>query len=55
MYIEFKYSVTFKGILEWVAIPFSRGFSWPRDRTQIFYFTGRFFTVSATEEDPKAY
>ena len=29
MYIEFKYSVTFKGILEWVAIPFSRGSSYP--------------------------
>ena len=43
MYIEFKYSVTFKGILEWVAIPFSRGFSWPRDRTQIFYFTGSYY------------
>ena len=23
-------------ILEWVAIPFSRGSSWPRDRTQVF-------------------
>ena len=24
-------------ILEWVAIPFSRGSSWPRDRTHISY------------------
>ena len=23
--------------LEWVAIPYSRGSSWPRDRTHIFY------------------
>ena len=31
------------GILEWVAIPFSRGSSWPRDQTQ-------FFTIWATRE-----
>ena len=24
------------GILEWVAIPFSRGSSWPRDQTRFF-------------------
>ena len=30
-------------ILEWVAVPFSRGFSQPRDRTQVFYIAGRFF------------
>ena len=30
--------------LEWVAIPFSRGCSWPRDQTQISCFAGRFFT-----------
>ena len=24
------------GTLEWVAIPFSRGSSWPRDRTRVF-------------------
>ena len=32
-------------LLEWVAIPFSRGFSQPRDRTQVFCLAGRFFTV----------
>ena len=32
-------------ILEWVAIPSSRGSSWPRDWTQVFCITGRFFTV----------
>ena len=32
-------------ILEWVAIPFSRGSSGPRDRTQVSYITGRFSTV----------
>ena len=37
-------------ILEWVAIPFSRGFSWPRDETLVSCITGRFFTVSDTRE-----
>ena len=32
-------------ILEWVAIPFSRGSSWPRDWTLVSSITGRFFTV----------
>ena len=31
-------------ILQWVAFPFSRGPSQPRDRTQIFRTAGRFFT-----------
>ena len=31
-------------ILEWVAIPFSRGSSWPRDRIQVSWIAGRFFT-----------
>ena len=31
-------------ILEWVAIPFSRGFSQPKDQTQVFCIAGRFFT-----------
>ena len=29
-------------ILEWVAIPFSRGSSWPRDRTHVSCIAGRF-------------
>ena len=28
-------------ILEWVAIPFSRGSSWPRDRTWVSHLAGR--------------
>ena len=32
----------------WVAIPFSRGSSWPRDWTWISYIADRFFTVLAT-------
>ena len=31
-------------ILEWVAIPFSRGSSRPRDRTQVSCTAGRVFT-----------
>ena len=30
-------------ILEWVAIPFSRGSSWPRDQTQVSCIADRFF------------
>ena len=35
-------------ILEWVAVPFSRGSSQPRDRTQVSRIAGRFFTSRAT-------
>ena len=31
-------------ILEWVAFPFSRGPSQPRDLTQVSCLAGRFFT-----------
>ena len=37
-------------ILEWVAVPFSRGSSLPRDRTRVSHIAGRFFTVGATGE-----
>ena len=37
-------------ILEWVAIPFSRRFSLPRDQTQFSCIAGRFFTIWATRE-----
>ena len=39
-------------ILEWVAIPFCRGSSWPRDWTQVSCITGRFFTFWASREAP---
>ena len=35
-------------MVEWVAIPFSRESSRPRDRTQVSCIAGRFFTVGAT-------
>ena len=37
-------------ILEWVAFPFSRGSSQPRDRTQVSQIAGGFFTSWATRE-----
>ena len=37
-------------ILEWVAFPLSRGFSQPRDRTQLSHIAGGFFTSWATRE-----
>ena len=39
-------------ILEWVAIPFSRGSSQPRDQTLVSCIAGRFFTIWATREAP---
>ena len=32
-------------ILEWVAMPSSRGSSQPRGRTQVSHVAGRFFTI----------
>ena len=37
-------------ILEWIAIPFSRGSFQPRDWTQVFHIAGKFFTSWATRE-----
>ena len=37
-------------ILEWVAFPFSRGSSQPRDRSQVSHIAGRFFTSWTTRE-----
>ena len=47
------YQLSHKGsprILEWVAYPFSRGSSKPRDQTQVSRIAGRFFTSWATRE-----
>ena len=40
-------------ILEWIAIPFSRGSFQSRDQTQVSYIAGRFFTFWATWETLK--
>ena len=37
-------------ILAWVAFPFSRGFSQPRDGTQVSHIAGGFFTSWVTRE-----
>ena len=37
-------------ILEWVAVPFAKGASWPRDQTQVSCIAGGCFTVRATRE-----
>ena len=39
-------------IMEWVAVPFSRGSSQPRDQTQVSRIAGRFFT-SEPQGKPK--
>ena len=37
-------------ILEWVAIPFSRGSSWPRDQNGVSCIADRFLTICTTRE-----
>ena len=37
-------------ILEWIAMPSSRGSSQPRDQTQVSRIAGRFFTSWDTRE-----
>ena len=39
-------------ILEWVAVPSSRGSSWPRDRTCDSYIAGIFFTAEPPGKPP---
>ena len=46
------HSISQARILEWAVIPFFRGSSRPRDRTQVSHIAGRFFTVWATREAP---
>ena len=44
------YGIPQARILEWVAIPFSRESSQPRDRTQVSCIAGGFFIIWATRE-----
>ena len=44
------YGILQPRILEWGAIPFSRGPSHPRDRTQVSCIVGRFLTNWATRQ-----
>ena len=36
--------------LEWVAMPFSRGSSWPTDHIQVSCIAGGFFTIQAMDQ-----
>ena len=42
-----------KKSVEWIAIPFSKGSSQPRDQTWVSCIAGRFFTIWATREAQK--
>ena len=42
------HGILYVRILEWVSFPFSRGFSQPRDWSQVFHIAGIFFTSWAT-------
>ena len=44
------YGILQARILEWVAIPFSRGCSQSRDKTQVSHIAGELFTSWATRE-----
>ena len=44
------YGILQTRILEWVTVPFSRGSSQPRDRTQVSHIAGGFFISWATRE-----
>ena len=53
---QILYQLSHKGsprILEWVACPFSRGSSWPRNQTEVSCLAGRFFINWAIRESPK--
>ena len=47
------HSISQARILKWVAISFSKWYSWPRDRTRVSCITGKFFTIWATREVSK--
>ena len=48
--MDYTHGILQGGILEWVAFPFSRGSSQPRDQTQVSSIAGGFFTRCATRE-----
>ena len=57
-YRQILYSLSHQGsprILEWVAYPFSRRFSQPRNWTRVSCIARRFFTTWATREVPLSY
>ena len=56
-YMWIPYHLSYQGsprLLEWVAYPFSRESSWPRNWTRISCIAGGFFTNWATREAPSS-
>ena len=51
--MELVHGILQARILEWVAVPFSREYSQPRDQTQVSHIAGGFFTSWATREAQK--
>ena len=47
------YGILQTRVLEWVAFPFFRASSQPRDWTQVSHITGGFFTSWATKRSPR--
>ena len=50
---SFVHEILQAGILEWVAISYSRGSPQPGDQTWVSCIAGRFFIISATWEAQK--
>ena len=50
---SFLHGILQARVLEWVAISFFRGSSWPKDRTRVSHIVGRRFNLWATREAPK--
>ena len=51
--VSFVHGIHKARILEWVAIPLSRGSSRPRDQTWLSLIAGRFLTIGATRRKHK--
>ena len=51
--MELVHGILQARILEWVAFPFSREYSQPRDQTQVSHIAGGFFTSWAIREAQK--
>ena len=49
---EHVHGISQAKMLEWVAFPFSRRSSWPRDWTWVSCIAGRFFSLSDTPGKP---
>ena len=52
IFVDFIDCDTNARVLEWITIPFSRGYSQPRDQTPVSCIAGRFFTIWTTREAP---